>query len=78
MAGADEVTVGAKRVFGIGDPLLLEGRASAFARACALPLAALDVGLYNWQRGERAHLGLRPGTSPDRGALTTVRAALQL
>jgi hypothetical protein len=78
LGGADEVTVGAKRVFGIGDPLMLEGRAAAFARACDLPIAALDVGLYNWQRGERAHLGLRPGTSPDEGALAAVRAALGL
>ena len=77
LGGGDEVTVGAKRVFGIGDPLMLEGRVSAFARACDLPLAALDVGLYNWQRGERAHLGLRPGTAPDEGALAAVRAALE-
>jgi hypothetical protein len=78
LGGADEVTVGAKRVFGIGDPLLLEGRASAFARACDLPLAALDLGLYNWQRGDRAHLGLEPGTTPAQGALETAFAALEL
>jgi hypothetical protein len=78
VGGTDEVTVGAKRVFGIGDPLILEGRAAAFARACDLPLAALDLGLYNWQRGHRAHLGLPPGTAPAQGALETARAALEL
>jgi hypothetical protein len=78
VGGTGEVTVGAKRVFGIGDPLILEGRASAFARACDLPLAALDVGLYNWQRGERAHLGLEPDTPPAQQALETASAALEL
>jgi hypothetical protein len=78
LGGTGEVTVGAKRVFGIGDPLMLEGRASAFARACGLPLAALDLGLYNWQRGERAHLGLEPGTTPAEDALEATFAALEL
>jgi hypothetical protein len=78
VGGTGEVTVGAKRVFGIGDPLILEGRASAFARACGLPLAALDLGLYNWQRGERAHLGLGPGTPPAEEALETASVALEL
>jgi hypothetical protein len=78
LGGSDEVTVGAKRVFGIGDPLILEGRAAAFARASDLPLAALDLGIYNWQRGERAHLGLQPGAAPAEGALVTARAALEL
>ncbi len=78
LGGTDEVTVGAKRVFGIGDSLMLEGRAAAFAHACGVPLAALDLGLYNWQRGERAHLGLEPGAAPEQGALEAVRAALEL
>jgi hypothetical protein len=78
VGGTDEVTVGAKRVFGIGDALMLEGRAAAFARACDLPIAALDLGLSNWQRGERAHLGLRPGTPPAEGPLDAARAALEL
>jgi hypothetical protein len=78
LGGAGEVTVAAKRVFGIGDPLLLEARAAAFASACEVPLAALDLGLYNWERGERAHLGLAPGTPPDAQALDAVRAGLGL
>ena len=78
LGGSDEVTVGAKRVFGIGDSLVLEGRAAAFARTCGVPLAALDLGLYNWQRGERAHMGLMPGTAPDQDALASVRTGLGL
>ncbi len=78
LGGAGEVTVAAKRVFGIGDPLLLQARAAALAQACELPLAALDLGLYNWERGQRAHLGLAPGTAPDPQALGAVRAGLEL
>lgn len=78
VGGTDDVTVGAKRVFGIGETLVLEGRASAFARACELPLAALDLGLYNWQRGDRAHLGLEPGATPAAQALETTVTALGL
>ncbi len=78
LGGSGEITVAAKRAFGIGDPLLLEARAAAFARACEIPLAALDLGLYNWERGERAHLGLAPGTPPEPRALSAVRGALGL
>jgi hypothetical protein len=78
VGGPGEVTVGAKRVFGIGDSLILEARASAFARACDLPLAALDLGLYNWQRGERTHLGFDPGATPAQESLETAIAALEL
>jgi hypothetical protein len=78
VGGTDEVTVGAKRVFGIGDSLIIEARASAFARACDLPLAALDLGLYNWQRGERTHLGFEPGTTLAPETLDTAVAALEL
>lgn len=56
LGGTDEVTVAAKRAFGIGDPLLLERRAAALAAAADVPLAALDLGLFNWGRGTR-HAG---------------------
>ncbi len=76
--GANDITVGAKRAFGIGDPLLLERRAGDLARACGLPLDALDLGLHNWQRGERATLGVaaEPEAEPD--ALAAISAALGL
>lgn len=66
LGGDDAVTVAAKRVFGIGDKLLLERRAAALAEACEVPLAALDVALWNWGHGgERATLGLRGLEIPD-------------
>jgi hypothetical protein len=55
----DETTVGAKRVLGIGDPLLLDRRAAELAEACEVPLEALDLALFNWERdGERVRLGV--------------------
>jgi hypothetical protein len=78
LGGVNDVTVGAKRAFGIGDPLLLERRASDLAAACGLPLEALDVGLDNWQRGERATLGLGEDSEPDAETVATVSAALGL
>ena len=70
--------MGAKRAFGIGDPLLLDRRASDLARACDIPLEALDVGLHNWQRGERATLGLGADAEPEPEALSAIRGALGL
>jgi hypothetical protein len=56
-AGADEASVAAKRVFGIGDPLVIDRRALALCEAAGVPVEALDLALANWQRGERARLG---------------------
>jgi hypothetical protein len=78
LGGPNDVTVGAKRAFGIGDPLLLERRASDLARACEIPLEVLDVGLDNWQRGERATLGLGGDDEPEPEALWAIRGALRL
>ncbi len=78
LGGSDEVTLAAKRALGIGDILLLERRARDLANACQLPLEALDVGLYNWGRGERARLGLPTGAAPDPDVLDRVRGALRL
>lgn len=86
LGGADDVTVAAKRVFGIADTLLLERRASELATAGEVPLAALDLALWNWTRpprpgsaGERdrATLGV-PDASPDADAYARVVAALGL
>ncbi len=76
--GANDVTVGAKRALGIGDPMLLERRAAELAQACGVPLEALDLGLHNWQRGERATLGLGADSEPDPDVLASVGAALGL
>ncbi|MFL5822786.1 MAG: hypothetical protein ACJ764_05020 [Solirubrobacteraceae bacterium] len=76
LGGSDEVTLAAKRAFGIGDTLLLERRAGDLARACEVPLEALDLGLYNWARDERATVGVR--TDPDPELLHHVAARLGL
>jgi hypothetical protein len=78
LGGSDIVTLAAKRILGIGDPLLLERRAAELAQACGLPLEALDVGFFNWERGARASLGMEPGFEPDPAALESARAALGL
>ncbi|MGA2009056.1 MAG: hypothetical protein ABSH51_00780 [Solirubrobacteraceae bacterium] len=78
LGGNDGVTLAAKRVLGIGDPMLLERRAADLAAACALPLEALDVGLYNWERGTRAPLGIDPGIEADAETLAAVQAGLGL
>ncbi len=86
LGGADETTVAAKRIFGIADTLLLERRAGEFAAAGEVPLAALDLALWNWNRtqrsdssGERDRATL--GTTdlePDANAYARVAAALGL
>ena len=43
-----------------------------------MPLEALDVGFYNWERGARSSLGMAPDDEPDPAALESARAALQL
>jgi hypothetical protein len=65
LVGDDPTTLGAKRVFGIGDRMLLEPRARALADAAQVPLEALDVALANWAAPERATLGVRPDTADD-------------
>jgi hypothetical protein len=80
LGGSDQVTLAAKRALGIGDVMLLERRAEQLADACVVPLAALDLGLFNWGRSsdERATLGVGPAAEPDPGAVATARAALAL
>jgi hypothetical protein len=76
--GVGEVTVAAKRALGIGDTMLLERRATELASACAVPLEALDLGLYNWERGTRSTVGLGPDAEADPDALEAARSALGL
>jgi hypothetical protein len=55
----DATTTAAKRVFGIGDKILLERRARDLAGAVDLPIEALDLALFNWGAigGQRATMG---------------------
>jgi hypothetical protein len=78
LGGSDAVTVAAKRALAIGDSLLLERRAAQLAAACEAPLAALDLALYNWERGERVTGGLAPGAEPGSTELGAALTALEL
>lgn len=78
LGGPDEVTLAAKRALGIGDPLLLDRRAAQLAQACAVPLAALDLAFYNWERGDRATGGMGPGSEPGGSELEAALDALEL
>ncbi len=70
--GEDATTLAAKRVFGIGDPLLLDRRAVTLAEAAGVPLEALDLALFNWAAPERATLGFEPGEAPEASAVAAV------
>jgi len=84
LVGSDDTTVAAKRVFGIGDTLLLERRAQDLADAAELPLGALDLGLWNWSQprrpasSPRATMGLALESEPDADAYARVADALGL
>lgn len=78
MAGSHEVSIAAKRALGIGDSMLLERRAAQLAAGCGVTLAALDLGLYNWERGERARVGMAAELEPDEDVLGHACSALGL
>ena len=65
-------------MFGIADPLLIDRRAAALAEACEVPLEALDLGLYNWQRGaeDRATFGAGPSARADEARAERAASAL--
>jgi hypothetical protein len=44
----DPVTIAAKRIFGIGDPVLLGRRSVDLATECGVPIGALDLALFDW------------------------------
>jgi hypothetical protein len=76
-AAEDATTLAAKRVFAIGDPLLLERRARSLADSIPVPIAALELALSNWQADERATLGFASEVA-DAATLEAARDALGL
>lgn len=78
---SDPTPQAAKRVFGIGDPIHIERRASALAEALSTPIEALDLALYNWDSGgasdERVTLGF-PADTNDAHAVERAAAALEV
>jgi hypothetical protein len=75
LSAEDATTLAAKRVFGIGDPLLLERRAAALAQEISVPVETLDLALANWGSQQRATLGFPAGTR-DGGAFERAGEAL--
>ena len=75
----DPTTIAAKRVFGIGDTINLQRRASDLATATGVPMEALDLALLNWARGgpdsERITAGARDVDDAERAA--ALRALLR-
>jgi hypothetical protein len=78
LGGSDPVTLAAKRILGIGDPLLLERRAIELASAFSAPVQALDLGFFNWERRERFPGGAPADLQLDDTVRTAAYAALGL
>lgn len=55
----DSTTMAAKRLLGIGDRINIERRAAALAEGLDIPMAVLDLALFNWGQPttERATMG---------------------
>jgi Alpha-glutamyl/putrescinyl thymine pyrophosphorylase clade 3 len=77
LSAEDPTTLAAKRVFGIGDSLLLERRAATLAQAASVPVEALDLALANWHSPQPATLGF-PREVTDEGAFERAGEALGL
>lgn len=77
LSADDLTTMAAKRLFGIGDPLLLERRAATLAQAMSVPIETLDLALANWLAPQRATMGCPPETR-DNDALQRAADALGL
>ncbi|HTB51101.1 MAG TPA: hypothetical protein VK701_09020 [Solirubrobacteraceae bacterium] len=78
-AASDRTSQAAKRVFGIGDPIIIERRAHALVEALSMPIEVLDLALYNWSTAgpaqERVTLGF-PADECDVQAVQRAEAAL--
>lgn len=73
-------TMAAKRIFGIGDPLLIGRRAGELAAEAGIGLAAFDLALQNWGRpeGERITAGSALPAEPDAERRAPIAAALRV
>jgi hypothetical protein len=78
LRGENEATWAAKRMLGIGDPLLLNARAAGLAQACQTPLEALDLAFHNWGAGTRVGGGLPEDAEGDELVLDRARSAFGL
>jgi hypothetical protein len=72
----DATTVAAKRVFGIGDKMLLERRAHDLADAVELPIEALDLALFNWAAPQRGRAAMGSTAEPSADEQSAIAAVL--
>jgi len=61
-------------VLGIGDPLLLNGRAADLAQACRAPLRGIDLAFHNWGAASRVGAGCRRMPEGDELVLDRARS----
>lgn len=71
-------TVAAKRIFGIGDPLLIGRRAGELAAEAGFSMSAFDLALQNWGAGveDRVTAGSALPAEPDAAVRAPIAAAL--
>lgn len=74
----DATTVAAKRVFGIGDKMLLERRARELAEAAGVPIDALDLALFNWAAPERGRTTMGSRAVVEQNEVTSIAAVLDV
>lgn len=72
----DATTVAAKRVFGIGDTMLLERRGRDLAEAAGVPIDALDLALFNWAAAERGRATMGSRATAEDGDVAVIAAVL--
>jgi len=73
-------TMAAKRIFGIGDPLLIGRRAGELAAEGGIDLSAFDLALQNWGTpdGGRVTAGSALAAAPDPAVRAPIAAALRV
>jgi hypothetical protein len=74
---ADETVLAAKRVFGIGDAVIISRRANELCHAVDVPVGALDLALRNWGRPPaEGRLRAASTVSPDDAVRARVAGVL--
>jgi hypothetical protein len=75
---SDATTIAAKRVFGIGDTVLLERRVADLAGAADVPLAALDLALFNFGQADTARATMGAKAEPEPELQQQIERALEV
>jgi hypothetical protein len=76
--GDDATTLAAKRVFGIGDPMLLARRANDLAEEAEVPVEALDLALFNWGQPSAGRVTMGSAAAPGEEIRGRIMDALGL